>query len=56
MSFSTDYIVQTIEEARRLAQQVHDNSFDVLAHHLVGLTMQLGEVTVDLAYKIISQA
>ena len=29
MSFSTDYIDQTIEEARRLAQQVHDNSFDV---------------------------
>ena len=29
MSFSTDNIVQTIEEARRLAQQVHDNSFDV---------------------------
>jgi|TARA_R110000824_G_scaffold120706_1_gene276309 proline dehydrogenase len=28
MSFSTDYIVQAIEEARRLTQQVHDNSFD----------------------------
>ena len=29
MSFTTDYIVQAIEEARRLTQQVHDNSFDV---------------------------
>tara|TARA_R110002012_G_scaffold54593_2_gene139763 strand:+ start:4348 stop:4539 length:192 start_codon:yes stop_codon:yes gene_type:complete len=29
MSFTTEYIIQAIEEARRLTQQVHDNSFDV---------------------------
>ncbi len=37
-------------------QNIHDESFDVLAHHLVGLSMQIGEVPIDFAHKIITQA
>jgi len=54
--FETHAILERIENRSIEEQKIHDNSFDVLAHHLVGLTMQLGEVTVDLAYKIIKQA
>jgi len=54
--FETHAILDRIENRSIEEQKIHDNSFDVLAHHLVGLTMQLGEVTVDLAYKIIKQA
>ena len=54
--FETHAILDRIKNRSIEEQKIHDNSFDVLAHHLVGLTMQLGEVTVDLAYKIIKQA
>jgi len=54
--FETYAILDRIKNRSIEEQKIHDNSFDVLAHHLVGLTMQLGEVTVDLAYKIIKQA
>ena len=54
--FETHAILARIKNRSIEEQKIHDNSFDVLAHHLVGLTMQLGEVTVDLAYKIIKQA
>ena len=54
--FETHAILSRIKNRSIEEQKIHDNSFDVLAHHLVGLTMQLGEVTVDLAYKIIKQA
>jgi len=54
--FETRAILDRVKNRSIEEQKIHDNSFDVLAHHLVGLTMQLGEVTVDLAYKIIKQA
>ena len=54
--FETHAILDRIKNRSIEEQKIHDNSFDVLAHHLVGLTMQLGEVTVNLAYKIIKQA
>jgi len=54
--FETHAILHRIKNRSIEEQKIHDNSFDVLAHHLVGLTMQLGEVPVDLAYKIIKQA
>ena len=54
--FETHAILARIKNRSIEEQKIHDNSFDVLAHHLVGLTMQFGEVTVDLAYKIIKQA
>ena len=50
--FETHAILARIKNRSIEEQKIHDNSFDVLAHHLVGLTMQLGEVTVDLAYKL----
>ena len=35
-------------------QKIHDGSLDVLAHHLVGLTMQVGEISVDKAYELVT--
>ncbi|MFQ5940363.1 MAG: DEAD/DEAH box helicase [Nitrososphaerales archaeon] len=37
-------------------QVMHELSLDVLAHHLVGLTLQQKSVDVDEAYKIVSKA
>ena len=54
--FETYAILDRIKDRSIEEQKMHQNSFDVLAHHLVGLTMQLGEVSVDLAYKTIKQA
>lgn len=41
----------TIEE-----QNIHFDSLDVLAHHLVGLTMQLGDITVERGFQIVTSA
>jgi ATP-dependent helicase Lhr and Lhr-like helicase len=37
-------------------QIIHDGALDVLAHHLVGMTMQFGTVSIDGAMKMIKQA
>ena len=37
-------------------QKIHDGSLDVLAHHTVGLTIQLGHVEVDKAFEIFTKA
>ena len=37
-------------------QKIHDGSLDVLAHHLVGMTMQLGEISVNIALETINNA
>ena len=49
-------ILNRIREGSIEPQKIHDGSLDVLAHHLVGLTMQLGEISVKKAYEIITQA
>lgn len=54
--FEARAILDRIKEGSIEEQKIHDGSLDVLAHHLVGLTMQLGEVPVNLALEIINNA
>ncbi len=54
--FEAKAILERIKEGSIEPQKIHDGSLDVLAHHLVGLTMQLGEISVDTAFKTLKQA
>ena len=54
--FETYAILERVREKSIEDQIIHEGALDVLAHHLVGLSMQLGDVPVDLAFKIIRQA
>ena len=54
--FETRAIIDRIKENSIEEQKIHDGSLDVLAHHLVGLTMQIGEISVEQAFKLIIQA
>ena len=54
--FEAKAILERIKNNSIEEQKIHDRSLDVLAHHLVGLSLQIGEVSVDFAYKIIKQA
>ena len=54
--FEARAILDRIEEGSIEEQKIHNGSLDVLAHHLVGLTMQMGEIPVDYALKLINQA
>ena len=54
--FETKAILERIKEGSIEPQKIHEGSLDVLAHHLVGLTMQLGEISVDTAFKTLTQA
>ena len=48
----TKAILERIQEGSIEDQIIHDGSLDVLAHHLVGLSMQLGTVPVSTAFDI----
>ena len=54
--FEAKAILERIKEGKIEEQKIHDGSLDVLAHHLVGLTMQLGEVSVEYAFQTITSA
>jgi len=54
--FETKAILDRIKNSSIEEQKIHNESLDVLAHHLVGLSLQMGEVSIDFAYKIITQA
>ncbi len=54
--FETKAILDRIKEGSIEEQKIHDGSLDVLAHHLVGMTMQLGEIPVSLALEIVNNA
>lgn len=54
--FEASAILDRIKEGSIEEQKIHDGSLDVLAHHLVGLTMQVGEISVDIAYDLVIQA
>ncbi len=54
--FEARAILDRIKEGSIEEQKIHDDSLDVLAHHLVGMTMQLGEIPVNLALEIINNA
>ena len=54
--FEAQAILQRIKEGSIEEQKIHDGSLDVLAHHLVGLTMQIGEISIDKAFDLIRRA
>jgi ATP-dependent Lhr-like helicase len=54
--FESRAILDRIKEGSIEEQKIHHGSLDVLAHHLVGMTIQLGEVHVDFALKTITSA
>ncbi len=49
-------ILDRVKEKSIEDQIVHDGALDVLAHHLVGMSMQFGKVSLDLALDMIKQA
>ena len=49
-------ILERVKEKSIEDQIVHDGALDVLAHHLVGMTMQFGKVSVDFALNMVKQA
>ncbi|KKK49568.1 hypothetical protein LCGC14_3133750, partial [marine sediment metagenome] len=54
--FEAKAILEQVKEGNIEEQKIHDGSLDVLAHHLIGLTMQLGEVSVENAFKTVTKA
>ncbi|MEE8383565.1 MAG: DEAD/DEAH box helicase, partial [Nitrosopumilus sp.] len=54
--FEARAILDRIQEGSIEEQKIHDGSLDVLAHHLVGLSMQLGEISVEQAFEIVRRA
>ncbi len=54
--FEAHAILDRVKEKSIEDQIIHEGALDVLAHHLVGMTMQFGSVPVDLAIKMVKQA
>ena len=54
--FETIAILDRIQEGSIEEQKIHDGSLDVLAHHLVGFTMQSGEISVEQAFNLVTKA
>ncbi|MDC0200001.1 DEAD/DEAH box helicase [Candidatus Nitrosopelagicus sp.] len=54
--FEIQAIIERIKEGSIEEQRIHNGSLDVLAHHLVGLSMQVGNVPIEAALKLIKQA
>jgi ATP-dependent Lhr-like helicase len=54
--FETNALLERIREGSIEEQKIHDGSLDVLAHHLVGITIQLGQVPTELAYETFKKA
>ncbi|HJJ22623.1 MAG TPA: DEAD/DEAH box helicase [Nitrosopumilus sp.] len=54
--FEARAILERIQEGSIEEQKIHDSSLDVLAHHLVGLSMQIGEIQVEKAFELITKA
>jgi ATP-dependent Lhr-like helicase len=54
--FEANALLERIQEGSIEEQKIHDGSLDVLAHHLVGITIQLGQVPTELAYETFKKA
>ncbi|MDP2667182.1 MAG: DEAD/DEAH box helicase [Nitrosopumilaceae archaeon] len=54
--FEAKSILERVKEGSIEEQKIHEGSLDVLAHHLVGLAIQIGKVTVDLAFRTFTNA
>jgi len=49
-------IIERIKEGSIEEQKIHNGSLDVLAHHLVGLSIQIGNVPIESAFKLTKRA
>ncbi len=54
--FEARAILERVKEGSIEEQKIHDSSLDVLAHHLVGLSMQIGEIPVEKAFELVTKA
>ena len=54
--FEIQAIIERIKEGSIEEQKIHNGSLDVLAHHLVGLSMQIGNVPIESAFKLTKNA
>ncbi|WP_316506682.1 DEAD/DEAH box helicase [Nitrosopumilus sp.] len=54
--FEARAILERIKEGSIEEQKIHFGSLDVLAHHLVGLTMQIGEISVEQVFDLVTKA
>ena len=54
--FEIQAIIERIKEGSIEEQKIHYGSLDVLAHHLVGLSMQVGNVPIEAALKLTKRA
>ncbi len=54
--FEAQAILQRVKEGSIEEQKIHSDSLDVLSHHLIGLSMQLGEVSIHFAYDLVTKA
>jgi len=54
--FEIQAIIERIKEGSIEEQKIHFGSLDVLAHHLVGLSMQIGTVPIEAALKLTNRA
>ncbi len=48
--FESKAILNSVQRGLLEEQKIHTNSLDVLSHHMVGLTIQLGEVSTCFVY------
>ena len=54
--YEAQAILERIKEKSIEEQKIHDGSLDVLAHHLVGLAMQIGEISIQQCFDLIVKA
>lgn len=54
--FEANSILERVKEGSIEEQKIHEGSLDVLAHHLIGLAIQIGKVPVDLAFRTFTNA
>ena len=54
--FEAQAILDRIQEGSIEEQKIHDGSLDVLAHHLVGLAMQIGEISIQDCFNLVVKA
>lgn len=54
--FEAKAILSRVDEQSIEEQKIHDGSLDVVAHHIVGFTMQFGTVSSQIAFETITKA
>ncbi len=54
--FEARSILERVKEGSIEEQKIHEGSLDVLAHHLIGLAIQIGKVPIDLAFRTFTNA